>query len=260
MTITTFTTTELETLIKNEINKVTSQISHDFNINKTIIDDNILHKWKLDLSTISNSNLVKEKKKRPINPVNFCLARKPNLEQCTRNRKLGSNFCASHQFNHPYGRINDNIPLDNIINKNKTKSKQKNKTKSKSKTKITPKNKKKNEKENEKDNEKENDNINGDRLQNLNIDKKNEEDRKDRKNRKDRKDRKDINDNDETKGYSFKNKNKPKKIRLKPIIIGDIEYYIDQFKHIYLKHYLDNKLKYKFIGIFDIQNNKINLK
>jgi hypothetical protein len=62
MTITTFDTIELETLVKNEINKVILQISTDFNINKKLIDDNILHNWKLDLNIIDDSNLVKEKK------------------------------------------------------------------------------------------------------------------------------------------------------------------------------------------------------
>jgi hypothetical protein len=224
MTITTFDTIELETLVKNEINKVILQISNDFNINKKLIDDNILHDWKLDLSVISDSNLIKEKKKRPIDPINFCLARKPNLERCTRNKKIGSNFCASHQFNHPFGRIDDNLSLDNIINKTKTKSKHKlkgKKQKSKSKGKGKGKNK---------------GDINGNNHNDYSLEKNIEIETVEKK------------------------INKPKKIRLKPIIIGDIEYYIDQYQHVYLKNYINNQIKYKYMGIFDNENNKINLK
>lgn len=229
MTITTFDTIELETLVKNEIDKVILQISNNFNIEKDLIDDNVLNNWKLDISTISESNLVKEKKKRPINPVNFCLARKPNLERCTRNKKIGSNFCASHQFNHPYGRIDDNISLDKIINKNKAihKSKSKSKSKAKNKTKSkTKQNSKKNKGETSEISDKE---IN-------------------------------VKNNTENSINNEVKKKQPKKIRLKPVIIGDIEYYIDQYQHIYLKHYIDNQIKYKFIGVFDNENNKINLK
>ena len=35
---------------------------------------------------------------------------------------------------------------------------------------------------------------------------------------------------------------------------------MDQFKHVYLKNYIDNQIKYKFIGIFDTSNNKIDIK
>lgn len=219
MTITTFDTVELETLVKNEINKVILQISNNFSIDKKLIDNIILNNWKFDISVISDSNLVKEKKKRPINPVNFCLARKPNLERCTRNKKIGSNFCASHQFNHPYGRIDDNKQISNII-PNKIKShKHKQKGKSKSKTKSKGKNK----------------GINKGKI-------------------------KETTECDETKVVKKNIKKIPKKIRLKPVIIGDIEYYMDQFQHVYLKNYIDNQVKYKFIGIFDIVNNKINIK
>ncbi len=209
MTIVTFDTIELETLVKNEINKINFEICNYFNINKQLIDDNILQNWKLDLSIISDANLVKEKKKRPINPANFCLARKPNLERCTRNKKIGSNFCASHQFNHPYGRIDDNKPFKSPKNvKHKQKRKNKDKSKDKSKT-----------------------------------DKGGGVDKGDTK-------------NDESREI----KRAPKKIKLKSIIIGDIEYYIDQYQHIYLKNYIDNQLKYKFIGVFDKVNNKIDIK
>ena len=231
MTITTFDTVELDSLVKNEIDKVILQISNNFNIDKKIIDHDIMNNWKLDLSIISDSNLVKEKKKRPINPVNFCLARKPNLERCTRNKKIGSNFCASHQFNHPYGRIDDNKSTASIIqNKNRTyKHKQKGKSKEKLKSKEKSKNKEK-LKTKEKSKTKE-------------ISKNNEKDK-----------------NDTTTEINNDAKKAQKKIRLKPIIIGDIEYYMDQFKHVYLKNYIDNQIKYKFIGIFDTSNNKIDIK
>jgi hypothetical protein len=57
---------------------------------------------------IDYTSLIKNKSRtRPIDPINYCIARKPNMKRCTRNRKNNSEYCASHQSKHPYGRIDE---------------------------------------------------------------------------------------------------------------------------------------------------------
>ena len=68
----------------------------------------ISKKYKIDndelLKYIDYSSLINMKAK-PISTINYCIARTPNLKRCTRNRKNNSEYCASHHFKHPYGRI-----------------------------------------------------------------------------------------------------------------------------------------------------------
>ncbi len=91
---------KLNEIIQNEINKIITLIQ-----NNEILE---LNNYKFNITEIENYiEQDTNKKKRPINPINFCLARKPNLEQCTRNKKNGYDFCANHQFNHPFGRIDE---------------------------------------------------------------------------------------------------------------------------------------------------------
>lgn len=106
---------DLEQIIKTEIQKIIFVISDDNNLNQKELLQNTLSKWELNL-TKNYSNFFQNKKSRPINPNNYCFSRKPNLERCTRNRKKGSDYCASHQFNRPYGRI-DEKPDPKLIKK-----------------------------------------------------------------------------------------------------------------------------------------------
>ena len=47
-----------------------------------------------------------------------CLARKQDGEQCTRNKKLNSDYCGKHINNRKYGRVDDiNLEKDNNIEK-----------------------------------------------------------------------------------------------------------------------------------------------
>jgi hypothetical protein len=75
------------------LSQIVKFISDEYNINYSDILDRINNKYI--------------QKKRPIKPSNFCLARKPNFEQCTRNKKNNSDFCANHQYYHPNGRIDE---------------------------------------------------------------------------------------------------------------------------------------------------------
>ncbi len=49
---------------------------------------------------------------------NKCLAKKQDGEQCTRNKKLNSDYCGKHIHNRKYGRIDDiNLEKDNNFEK-----------------------------------------------------------------------------------------------------------------------------------------------
>lgn len=95
----------IKEIIESEIKKIIPLI---INTNNNVNNYNLLNNYEFDISIIKKLQEKEiEKKKRPINPINFCLARKPNLNQCTRNKKNGYDFCANHQFNHPFGRIDE---------------------------------------------------------------------------------------------------------------------------------------------------------
>ena len=117
MTEITIKPDDLNLIVKTEIQKVLFLVADQYKINQQEILEKILPKWKCNLVT-TYSDILKNKKMRPIDPENFCFARKPNLERCTRNRKKGIEYCASHQYNRPYGRI-DEEPSQEILKKKK---------------------------------------------------------------------------------------------------------------------------------------------
>ena len=88
---------DVVTLKISELTKILLSISKRYKI-----DNDELLKY-IDYSSLINS------KARPINPINYCIARTPNLKRCTSNRKNNSEYCASHQFKHPYGRIDEEL-------------------------------------------------------------------------------------------------------------------------------------------------------
>jgi hypothetical protein len=102
----------LKTFITDEIHKIIKTISNEYQLNENDINSKILdNNWCINFnSLIENQN----KKKRPINPVNYCIARKPNLKQCTRNKKNDSDYCANHQYNRPNGRIDEEIKSSHL--------------------------------------------------------------------------------------------------------------------------------------------------
>jgi hypothetical protein len=101
---------KIKEIIESEIKKIITLFinTNNNNNNNNNANNNVSNNYEFDISIIKKlqENEI-EKKKRPINPINFCLARKPNLNQCTRNKKNGYDFCANHQFNHPFGRIDE---------------------------------------------------------------------------------------------------------------------------------------------------------
>jgi hypothetical protein len=110
--------------IKKFLNYLVSEYKLDLNC-KDVIEKRNTNFHSIDLSVLENEidnrqEKEKEKKKRPINPVDYCLARKPNLAQCTRIKKIDCDYCASHQHIRPFGRIDQIIQNDKITtNSNK---------------------------------------------------------------------------------------------------------------------------------------------
>jgi len=96
-------------IFKKSVLGLIDVISDEFKIDKVKLS-NIFDKWMLEDLGI---------KKRPINPNNYCMARKLNLDRCTRNKKNNCDFCPNHQYNHPYGRIDE--PIKNTLITIKTK-------------------------------------------------------------------------------------------------------------------------------------------
>lgn len=112
MMVLTVNTPALHNFITSELQKVIKTISNEYNLNETDICNKILTNWTTDFNCLIDNNTNKIIKKRPINPSNYCIARKSNLERCTRNKKNNSDYCANHQYNRPNGRIDEAIKTD----------------------------------------------------------------------------------------------------------------------------------------------------
>ena len=135
MAIVSIEVSAIKEIVESEIKKILLLVSSEYKLNSKKVVDNIIKKWDSDL--LSNYNdIIKPRKPRPIDPVNYCLARKPNLKRCTRIKKIDCDFCATHQFNCPFGRIDEDIKEDIKKNLKKSKTKKINK-KDEKKTKIT---------------------------------------------------------------------------------------------------------------------------
>ena len=142
---------KIKDIVDMEINKFLNYLVSEYKLNINCND--VIEKRKRDLepvdlsdlSDLSNLSILgneienenektqeNKKKKRPIDPADYCLARKPNLKQCTRIKKIDCDYCASHQYNRQFGRIDQTVE-DKNINSNKLK---KNHFKIKEKSKI----------------------------------------------------------------------------------------------------------------------------
>jgi hypothetical protein len=117
---------KIKDVVDVEINKFLNYLVSEYKLDlncKDVIEKRKKNIETIDLSILGNEiekTQEKEKKKRPINPVDYCLARKPNLAQCTRIKKIDCDYCASHQHIRPFGRIDQTIQNDKITtNSNK---------------------------------------------------------------------------------------------------------------------------------------------
>ncbi len=215
---------KIKELYESEINTILNLINQEYK-QKTNNNDlfhiinikDILEKWKTNINiNLNNFDFLKNddnKKKRPIDPINYCYARKPNLKRCTRNKKNNSDYCASHQFNLLYGRIDQEID-ENIKNIN---------------------------------------NIN-----NINNIKRNFRKKKDKvKESKPPKESKPKLPKESKIKTPPKKKKTNKQIVLNKINIDNNAYLIDKQNFVYISEMIDDKIKYRNIGIFNHSTNKI---
>ena len=92
----------LGNILKQKINEIIVAISIDYNLD----EHELLSKYSPKIQM--NQENTKIKRKRKIIPKDqCCLGRKQFGEQCTRRKKMGSEFCGSHMKSLPYGRIDD---------------------------------------------------------------------------------------------------------------------------------------------------------
>jgi hypothetical protein len=180
---------KIKEVVDLEINKFLNYLVSEYKLDLNCKD--VIEKRKrketenIDLSILETEREKEiEKKKRPINPVDYCLARKPNSNQCTRIKKIDCDYCASHQYIRPFGRIDDNQSTNTnnseiITNTNKLIINQ------------------------------------------------------------------------------FKIKEKKRMVKLKPIKIENTDYFIDDKNNLYIYLAENQKYKYKYIGLFE--NNKIKI-
>jgi hypothetical protein len=230
---------KIKELYEAEINNIINIINLEYikktqntNLFNIINTKEIVYNWKTKIDiNLDAFNFIKEydnKKKRPINPINYCYARKPNLKRCTRNKKNNSDYCASHQFNLLYGRIDQEF--DENIKKNLHKQKS-----LKTSTSSTSSTSSKTSKEVNLQKQKE--------LKELKEQKQKEKELKEQQ-------RKEIKELKEK-------KKKNKQIILNKIKIDDDYYLIDKENFVYISEIIDNKTKYRNIGIFNKITNKI---
>lgn len=89
--------THVESILKN--------ISEEYNLNL----DNLRHKYidnnEIDLNVFNKKRA--RKKNKVVKKEELCMARKADMQQCTRRRKPGSEFCGKHCGCLKHGRIDD---------------------------------------------------------------------------------------------------------------------------------------------------------
>lgn len=92
-------------IVTKECKRVIANISKQHNLDyDELLDDNLPEKIRL------HNLLIKRKNKRNLPPTEMCMGRKLDMQQCTRRRQEGSDFCASHSKKLKMGRIDDPFP------------------------------------------------------------------------------------------------------------------------------------------------------
>ena len=90
-------------IMNDEIESVIQKISQTYNIPLEDLRKCYNH------SCLAIKYGIKKRVKRKIDPCKQCMGRKIDMEQCTRSRKEGSEYCLSHQKSLKFGRIDDDM-------------------------------------------------------------------------------------------------------------------------------------------------------
>ena len=97
-------------------------ISSEYNLDY----ETLKTKYSADISNIGVKLGVKKRNRRVLPKDVQCMGRKIDMEQCTRSRRPGSDYCLSHSKRLPHGRIDD----ANFVKKQKGKRGRKRKSSS----------------------------------------------------------------------------------------------------------------------------------
>ena len=109
-------------IFDDELSNTLKKISIEYNIDFTELEN----KYGADISSIGVKLGVKKRNRRVLPKECQCMGRKIDMEQCTRSRRAGSDYCLSHSKRLPHGRIDDK----NFVKKEKGKRGRKRKTSS----------------------------------------------------------------------------------------------------------------------------------
>jgi hypothetical protein len=106
-------------LVIKECKRVIVNISKKHNIDcDELLDDNLPEKIRL------HNLLIKRKNRRNLPMTEMCMGRKLDMQQCTRRRLEGTEFCASHTKKLKMGRIDEPFPSEMIKGKRGRRKKQ----------------------------------------------------------------------------------------------------------------------------------------
>ena len=109
-------------IFDEELSQILKNISSEYNLDY----ETLKTKYSADISNIGVKLGVKKRNRRVLPKDVQCMGRKIDMEQCTRSRRPGSDYCLSHSKRLPHGRIDD----ANFVKKQKGKRGRKRKSSS----------------------------------------------------------------------------------------------------------------------------------
>ena len=109
-------------IFDEELSQILKNISLEYNLDY----ETLKTKYSADISNIGVKLGVKKRNRRVLPKDVQCMGRKIDMEQCTRSRRPGSDYCLSHSKRLPHGRIDD----ANFVKKQKGKRGRKRKSSS----------------------------------------------------------------------------------------------------------------------------------
>ena len=95
--------TDLFKVLKTDFLEILGDICDKYALNY----NNVLEDYSLKISKLGTKYGIKQRNRRKLNPENTCMGRKGDGKQCTRGRRIGSEYCKSHENNLPEGRIDE---------------------------------------------------------------------------------------------------------------------------------------------------------
>ena len=91
-------------IFTDELNSIYSKISEKY----TEIDmEELKSLYNLDASKLAINLGIKKRTRKKLDEDKICQGRKGDGNQCTRSKRVNSEYCLSHEKNLPHGRIDD---------------------------------------------------------------------------------------------------------------------------------------------------------